>query len=99
MGERQRVAATLGKNVHPVGGERLDGKLDLDIAELADIVVTPLHALGPAEKDVAGRLHEPVAVDDTLSVVREDAFPRIGLQDRGACLLELEDERIAVAGH
>ena len=55
--------------------------------------------LGPAEEDVAGRLHEPVAVHHALSVVREHAFPRICLQDRGARLLDLENERIPFVGH
>ena len=98
MGERQRVAATLGKDGH-LGSERLDGKLDLDVPELADIEVPSSPTLGPAEEDVAGWLHEPVAVHNTLSVVREDAFSRIGLQDRGTRLLDLENERISVASH
>ncbi len=94
MGERQRVATTLGEDGHPGRLERLDGKLDLDVAELADIVVASEPALGPAEENIASRLHEPVAVHDTLSVVREDAFPGIGLQDRGSRLLDLQEERI-----
>src|ERR1035438_8122694 len=83
MGERQRVAAALGKEDHPDRLERLDGKLNLDVPQLADIKVPSQPALGQAEEDVAGRLHEPVAVYDTLTVVREDAHPRIVLQDRG----------------
>ena len=99
MGERQRVAATLGEDGHPGRVEGLDGKLDLDVSELAHIEVTSSTTLGPAEEDIAGRLHEPVAVHDTLSVVWEDALSRIGLQDRSARLLELENERISSAGH
>ena len=49
----------------------VDGKLDLDVPELAEIEVTSFSTLGPAEEDVAGRLHEPVAVHDTLSVLPE----------------------------
>ncbi len=51
--------------------------------------------LGPAEEDVAGRLHEPVTVYDAFSVIRIDALPRIVLEDRGAGLLDLENERIS----
>ena len=61
--------------------------------------MTSSPTLGPAEEDVACWLHEPVTVHDTLSVVREDALPRIGLQDGGARLLDLENERISSAGH
>ena len=92
-------AAPLGKVGHLGRSESLDGRLDLDISELTDIKVTSSLTLGPAEEDVAGRLHEPVAVDDTLSVVREDALPRISLQDRGARLLDLKNERFSSAGH
>src|SRR5580704_137503 len=99
MGERQRVAAPLGEESHLGRAERLDGKLDLDVPELADIVVASSPSLGPAEEDVACWLDEPVTVHDTLSVVREDALPRIGLQDRGPRLLDLENERISSASH
>ena len=70
MGERQRVAAPLCKEGHLGLAERLDGKLDLDVPELADIEVTSFPTLRPSEEDVAGRLHEPDAVHDALPVVR-----------------------------
>ncbi len=56
-------------------------------------------APGPTEEHVAGGLHEPVAVHDALAVVGEDARTGVRLQHRGARLLDLEEERIALAGH
>jgi len=40
VGERQRVATTLGEDGHLGRVECLDGKLHLDVPELADIEVT-----------------------------------------------------------
>ena len=59
----------------------------------------PSSALAPPEEHVAGGLHEPVAVHDALAVVRKDARAGVRLQHRGARLLDLEEERIALAGH
>ena len=59
----------------------------------------PSVPLGPTEEHVAGGLHEPVAVHDPLAVVGKDARTRVRLQHRGAGLLHLEEERIALAGH
>ncbi len=98
MGERQRVSAKLGEKGHPGGLERLDGKLDLDVPELADIEVTSSPPLRPSEEDVAGRLHEAEAVHNALPVVRVDALSRKALQHRGARLFDLENEGISVRG-
>src|SRR5271169_5861367 len=59
--------------------------------------MTPKLTRGPTEKDVADRLHEPLAVHDTLSVVGEDALAGIRLQHRVACLFDLENQRISIA--
>ena len=47
--------------------------LTLDVAQLANVEVTSSPTLGPPEKDVADRLHEPLTVHDALSVVGEDS--------------------------
>ena len=76
--------------------EGLHRDADLDVPQLAEEVVA-LGPLAPPEEHVAGGLHEPVAVHDALAVVREDARPRERLQDRGSCLLDLEEQRVALA--
>src|SRR5208283_668828 len=63
------------------------------------IEVATALAFGPSQEDVAGRLHKPETVHHTLSVVRVDALTCIRLQNRGARLLDLQNERISSAGH
>ena len=53
-------------------------------------------AADPAQEDVAGRLHQPLAGDDAMGVVLVAALADVGLQDRRSGLLELQEERIAV---
>ena len=61
-----------GRHPGDVGGS-------LPVPELADVVVTvgalPREPL-PAEEDVAGRLHQPLAGDDPFTVVGELARRR-----------------------
>ena len=42
---------------------------------------------------------QPVAVHDALAVVGKHARARVRLQHRGARLLDLEEQRVALAGH
>ena len=51
--------------------------------------------MDPAEEDVARRLHQALPEHDPLAVIRVLALAEIGLEDRGSCLLDLEEERIA----
>ena len=98
MGERERPAAPGGVELHLGAAEGLHADADLDVPQLADEEVA-LRALRPPEEHVAGGLHEPVAVDDALAVVGEDARAGVRLQHRGARLLDLEEEGVALAGH
>ena len=58
----------------------------------------PVDAVGPdpAEHDVAGRLHEPLTLDDPLAVVGVLALAQEGLQHRRLGLLGLQEQRVAV---
>ena len=56
---------------------------------------TPVDPL-PAEEDVAGRLHEPLALDDTLAVVGEAALAQVRLEHRGLGFLHLQEQRVVV---
>jgi hypothetical protein len=48
----------------------------------------------PPQKEIAGRLRNPVPVHDPLAMVGEDALSSIGFQDRSACFFDLEKEWI-----
>jgi len=50
----------------------------------------------PAKKDVACRLHEPLAVHDTETLMRKTAFAARRLQDRSAGFLDLQKQRLLV---
>ena len=49
---------------------------------------------GPPEEDVTGRLQDPLALDDPLAVLGELARLRVGLQDRGHRLLDLQHQEV-----
>src|SRR3954462_14417266 len=50
----------------------------------------------PAEHDVAGGLHQPLAFDDPLSVVGELALAEVRLEHRTLGLLALQEQWVAV---
>ena len=78
----------------------LDVGAALPVVELADVVVAgpavdPLDA-EPAEKDVAGRLHQSLADHDPPAVVGVLALPDEPLQHRGLGFLRLQEQGILV---
>src|SRR5262249_12680149 len=79
VGAGQGPAATFGKKDHFRRLERLDGELDFRVAELANVEFPPETPFRPAEKNVAGRLHEPVPLHHPLAVVGINALACIGL--------------------
>ena len=75
---RERPAACRRIGSEPVRQNRLDVDRALSVPKLAHVEVarpTVEIALGatPAEEDVARRLHQPLALDHALAVVREAA--------------------------
>ena len=92
MGPGQRVAAGGGE----LGEDRCDqvrGRDDLHVAVLADVEV----AAGqrpPADEDVRGALHHPLARDDAGAMVLVLARVRARLVDRRPGLLALQEEGI-----
>lgn len=69
---------------------------DFDVAELAHIIVAIVLAPGPTQKHIACRLHQVLADDDTLAVIRVTAFTCIRLKHRGACFFYLKEDRIVL---
>jgi hypothetical protein len=96
----QGPAADFGVDLEPRRGQLLDLDRALPVPELAHVEVTVAaveadrHA--PAEEDVPGRLHQPLAFDHAAPVVAVAARPGVGLEHRGFGLLRLQEERVFV---
>ena len=100
MGARERPAADSRVLGHRGRVHRLDDRGALAVPQLADVEVA-LDAVDagraqPAEHDVAGGLHQPLALDDSLSVVGELAVAEERLEHRALGLLALQEQRVAV---
>ena len=95
LGDRDPVArARVGAGERPAGGLRVEDetprhdRVEVDgrfpVPELAAVEVARVAVEAgdpvPPEEDVAGRLHEPLALDDPPPVVLVPAVPEIGLQ-------------------
>lgn len=91
------ASAPPGVDLDLLAAEGLHSEAEFHVSQLADEEVAR-RLLGPSEEDVAGRLHASVAVHDTLALVGKHALAGVRLQHRGARLLDLEKERVAVAG-
>ena len=70
---------------------------DFHVTELAKIVIVS-HSAGPAQKDVAGGLHDTLALHHPETLMRISALAARRLQDRPACFLDLKEEWIIVIG-
>src|SRR6516165_1346758 len=74
--------------------EEPDKRLELHVAELPHVEVATLGPDGPAQEQVAGRLHEALADHHPLAPVGIGRGAHVGLEDRMARLLHLQEERI-----
>src|SRR5215470_6510230 len=77
--------------------EELGERLELHVAELAQVEVTTLGPDRPAQEQVAGCLHEALAYHHPLATIGIGGGARVGLEHRAACFLHLEEERIVGA--
>src|SRR5215470_1442573 len=77
--------------------EELGERLELHVAELAHVEVTTLGPDGPAQEEIAGRLHESLADDHPLAAIGIGGGAYVGLEHRAACSLHLQEERIVGA--
>src|SRR5215813_11555560 len=94
MRARERTTADSGVANEAIRIERLDRGLHLHVAELADVELAARIVARPSEEDVGRRLHRPLSDDDALAMAREEAPAGVGLQDRGARFLQLQEERV-----
>ena len=100
----QRPAADAPIDRQPLRRQVVDVDRALAVPELADVEVSLLivkpERRKPAEEDVAGCLHQPLALDHPLTVVFELALADVGLEHRRLGLLGLQEKRILpVATH
>src|SRR4051794_29272648 len=97
----QRPAARAGVDDEPAWRDSTEIERRLPVPELAHVEVALLLVeaalvADPAEEDVARGLHRPLAFDDALAVVCERAPAEVRLEHGRPCLLDLQEERIAV---
>ena len=93
----QRPPAEARVELEVQRGHRLDHSRPLHVAQLPPVQMTVLlHALRPSEVDVARRLHHPLAVHHALSGLLEPALRQVILKHGGRCLLDLQEERVAL---
>src|SRR5262249_51445060 len=97
----ERPAARFAVGDGAAGSCSFDRERSLPVLELAHVVVALLaiEAGGrvvPAEEDVAGGLHQPLAGDDTLAAIAVFAFAGELLEHRALGFLDLQEQRILV---
>ena len=85
-----------GRRSARAGGDHgLDHGRALHVAELTPVeVAVDVHALGPAEEDVAGRLHHPLSLHHPLAGLPVAALRQVLLQHRRGRLLDLQEQRV-----
>src|SRR5205823_3730277 len=66
------------------------------VLQLTNIEMSAEVPFGPAQEEIAGRLHHPTTVHDSLAVVGVRTLTRIGCEDRRTRLLELEEQGIVL---
>ncbi len=96
MGAGQGPSAEARVVAQHVRRHRLHLGRTLHVAQLAPVEVALLGPGHPAEEDVARGLGEALAADDPAPVVAVRAGVQVRLEDGGAGLLDLEDQRVAV---
>src|SRR3954452_1957214 len=91
--ERPRARPPVERQLRDAVGLHLGGALH--VAELPPVEVPrDVESLRPAEEDVARRLHHPLTLDDSLSVVTVATLRQVILQDRRRRLLDLEEQGV-----
>src|SRR5215207_5553742 len=94
MGAGQRPAADAGIQDQFAGRQALHLHRALHVSQLTPVEIAAAWATEPAEKDVARGLHQPLARDDTVSMVPVGALREERFEHRSLCLLDLEEQRI-----
>src|SRR5215831_17900851 len=82
---------------HGERGEELGQRLELHVAELPYVEVGALGPDSPAQKEIAGRLHEALTDHYPLAAVGVGRGAHVRLEHRTTRLLHLQEEGIIVA--
>jgi hypothetical protein len=98
VGASQRPAAIIGVMLEPQGGDVLDWIRHFHVPQLAHEIVIAHPAAEPAEKQIAARLHQPLAHHHALAVVGQSAGLGVGLQHGRAGLLDLQNQGMPIIG-
>ena len=93
-GERPAAHLRVGQDARLP--EQLELRRPLAVPQLAVVEVAPFRTRAgrPAEEHVAGRLHQALALDDSLPMVTLGRPAEIPLEDRGLGFLDLQEERV-----
>ena len=95
VGPGQGPAADAGVEPEHDRGHRLDDGRALHVTQLTPVqLAIGLDPFGPAQVDVAGRLHQPLPLDHPLAGLLEPALGQVVLEHRGRRLLDLEEQRV-----
>lgn len=91
-GEGAATDSTVGGKRFVVEGFQFGG--DFHVAQLTHVKMATVGAGGPAEEQITGGLHQPLAIDHALTVM---PHARLGLhvigEHRPPCFLELQEQR------
>ena len=95
MGTGERPSALASVEGEAERPQRLHVGRALHVAQLTPVEpAVRLHALGPAEVDVARGLHHPLPLHHALAVLLVAALRQVVLEHRGRGLLDLQEERV-----
>src|SRR5207342_893248 len=95
VGTGERPSALAGVEGEAERLQRLHLRRALHVTQLAPVQPTVLlHALGPAQVDVARGLHHSLTLHDALPMLLVMALGEMVLQHGGRGLLDLQEERI-----
>src|SRR5580765_1551058 len=99
MGARERTSAQLPIACERLLLDQLADRAKPPVLQLAHIELTlRCGVLGPAQEHVAGRLHEPLALDHALALMAVE-FRGEPLEHGLARFRYLQEQRCAVAAH
>ncbi|MCY1516800.1 hypothetical protein D9M68_514540 [compost metagenome] len=96
MRPRQHPAAQRGVAAEDLGIHQFKLGRQLHVAQLAHVEVPPERPLGPAQEQVAGRLHQALALDHAAPLVRRLRPLEETRHHRARGFLDLQEQRLVM---